>query len=60
VAEHALARLKWADGHITVMNVDITAERVIIPSVKGNTWFRVTDDIDDEGYTILIEEPAEK
>jgi hypothetical protein len=60
MTEQALARLRWADGHANVMNVDVTADRVVVPSPKGSTWFLLTDEIDNEGYVVLVEERQEK
>jgi hypothetical protein len=53
-----LARLCWLDGHINHMNVDVTSDHVIIPSSKGNRWFKVMDEIDDKGCLILVEEKS--
>jgi hypothetical protein len=53
------AKLRWADGHTEIRaDVDPTASHIVLRGEDGeNHEFRPTDETDDEGCDIYIEEP---
>jgi len=54
-------RFRWLDGHETVMEVsDPTADSVAIVQRDGNHLFWPTDELDDDGLLIFVEEVVKK
>jgi len=54
--EMARVRLHWANGRVTELSADAKATIIRLPTGEGIRSFRATEDIDDEGFDVFVEE----
>ena len=49
-------RLHWANGRVTELSAASNATIIRLPTAEGMRSFRATDDIDEEGFDVFVEE----
>ena len=54
--EMSRVRLHWANGRVTELSVDSKATIIRLPTSEGTRSFRATEDSDDEGFEVFVEE----
>jgi hypothetical protein len=54
--EMTRVRLHWANGRVTELSADAKATIIRLPTGEGIRSFRATEDIDDDGFGVFVEE----
>ena len=54
--EMTRVRLHWANGRVTELSAASEATIIRLPTGEGTRSFRATDDIDEEGFDVFVEE----
>jgi len=49
-------RLHWANGRVTELSADAKATIIRLPTSEGMRSFRATEDSDDDGFDVFVEE----
>jgi len=49
-------RLHWANGRVTEVSADAKATIIRLPTSEGMRSFRATEDRDDDGFDVFMEE----
>jgi hypothetical protein len=54
--ETTRVRLHWANGRVTELSASSKATIIRLPTGEGMRSFRATEDIDDDGFDVFVEE----
>lgn len=54
--EMSRVRLHWANGRVTELQADARATIIRVPTSAGVRSFRATDEVDEEGWNVFMEE----
>jgi len=54
--EMTRVRLHWANGRVTELSAASKATIIRLPTGEGMRSFRATEDIDDDGFDVFVEE----